>query len=76
MFPNISGWELTQETYNMSYVELSLNSNWGNYLTFKTHVVVMLQRAINVLSDCIVLKGWSLLSNALRSFQIYCAPRI
>ena len=25
---------------------------------------------------CIVLKGWSLLPNALRPFQIYCAPRI
>ena len=25
-------------------------------------------------SYCIVLKGWLLLPNALRPFQIYCAP--
>ena len=30
--------------------------------------------AINNVFYCIVLNGWSLLPNALRSFQIYCAP--
>ena len=35
---------------------------------------ISLQINIFIINNCIVLKGWSLLPNALWPFQIYCAP--
>ena len=44
---------------------------WFCFVAFLNSVVREFGFAFSV--DCIVLKGWSLLPNALRSFQICCS---
>ena len=48
----------------LSYLQVHITLQCGAKIENETCIVLY----------CIVLMGWSMLSNALRSFKIYCAP--
>ena len=47
---------------------------WGTKYYVNWGVSMVVLTVVKSILYCIVLKGWSLLPNALRPFQIYCAP--